>query len=150
MQSPAIVAYSLAFVVVGGLGIHVIHELRQRAIERTRDRLQHLAHQGEAVGSLPESDVRSRCQWGTETAETVRRFLAPSIAEDFAGRVADLLIGAEALDAHAGRQRRPDERPLVREQRCVRSMTEGIRWLRLRAHTVGPREMKGRLWWLRR
>jgi hypothetical protein len=81
--------------------------------------------------------------------EELRRVLRPAVAEDFASSIADLLIGAEALEQPGHRQRR-EGRPLVREQRCGASVAEGIRWLRLRARTVGPGELKGRLWRLRR
>lgn len=131
-------------------------DLRLRNIERVSDLLMDAAHQGESILAAQRLDMGSCHLWLSHTSAVVERRLVKSAAASFAETTRDVRVGVELADGRRsvpadGRRSVPANTGVTRmaDAAAREGMKAGVGWLRRRARLLGPRDVRGRLWWLR-
>jgi len=132
-------------------------DLRLRNIERVRDLLMDAAHQGESMLAAQRLDMGSCHRWMSQASALVGRRLVRSAAASFSETTRDIMVGVELAEdrrpASAGDHIRPtpagDYVMSTADSAAREGLKEGVGWLRRRARLLGPRDVRGRLWWLR-
>jgi hypothetical protein len=121
-------------------------DLRQNKIERVRDALMDLVHQGESILEADRLHAQDCEQWSAQAAAVVRQRLARPLADGFAEATRDLAVGVEAAEmreSSSGGRRLTSSRA---DAVVGEGMREGVRWLRQRARLLRPGDLRGRFW----
>jgi hypothetical protein len=137
---------TLAMLATSIVVMRAIHDLRTRTIERVREALMGAANRGEGLLRADRLDMGSCQQWMSESSAIVRRQLTDTAMSCFASKLRDAIVGVELFESRQTPSRDTGVANLA-DTTTRRSMKSGVDWLRNRARFLGPKDLRGRLWW---